>query len=1009
MATTRRTTTIHYHRADGDYGDPTSENFNDYWGLHVWQGTTLAVTAWEQPLRPTGKDEFGIYFELPLTADATEVGYVLHRGETKDPGPDQFIQVSDDDEIEVWQIADDDTEQHFVLPTLPGRVSTGNLRKQRAHWISQELIAWNIDYDPAMEVVLYHAHHGGLEIREGDIQGGVALTLQHKPNGMGRDLQQQFPHLAHNPVFRLPDLPVTTLDGILRGQIAVALYLNDELLNATGLQIPGVLDALYAYNGPLGPIIEENQVTLRLWAPTAQSVTLHRFTDPTGPAIESVRMQRGSQGTWEVRGERSWLGSYYLYEVHVYVPQTRRIEHNFVTDPYSVGLAMNGTHSLLVDLSDPMLKPDGWESHTKPPLAAPEDIVLYELHLRDFSINDNTMPPWLRGKYGAFTVVESNGMRHLQGLAQAGLTHIHLLPVFDFLSVSEDPQSIRVPAIPTNAAPDADAQAAAIRAVKDQDGFNWGYDPHHYTVPDGAYATNPNGTARILEFRQMVQALHAQGLRVVMDVVYNHTHDGGQEAHSVLDKIVPGYYHRLNAEGGIERSTCCANTASEHAMMEKLMLDSLRTWAEHYGLDGFRFDLMGHHMVRNMVKVRDMLATIDESIYIYGEGWDFGEVMHNGRGKNASQFNLAGTGIGTFNDRIRNAIRGGRPFDNGHALIANQGFANGLWYAHNAENWGNEWERGALLHAADWIRVGLAGNLADYAFEAANGHHTRGWDIDYYGTPCGYNQAPHENVPYVEAHDNQTFYDNNVYKLPLETSMADRVRVQTLGLALTILAQGVPFLHAGSEMLRSKSLERDSYNSGDWFNRLNFDYSNNNFGVGLPVEAGFEADLMRPLLANPHLRADQSAIRQCIANVKALLTIRKSSPLFRLRTKEEVIARLAFHNTGPHQIPGLIVMSLSNQVEGLPSIDPNHNLIVVAFNATTRAQQFQKPDWQGLGLTLHPALRESGDQVMLGAAVDDGEGIITVPPRTVVVLCNTIAPVATAARPRPADDFQSGP
>ncbi|MCB0188679.1 MAG: DUF3372 domain-containing protein, partial [Caldilineaceae bacterium] len=358
---------------------------------------------------------------------------------------------------------------------------------------------------------------------------------------------------------------------------------------------------------------------------------------------------------------------------------------------------------------------------------------------------------------------------------------------------------------------------------------------------------------------------------------------------------------------------------------------------------------------------------------------------HNARGVNATQFNLAGTGIGTFNDRLRNAVRGGRPFDSGAALIANQGFSNGLWYAHNAETWGNEWERAMLLQAADWIRVGLAGNLADYAFEAADGYRKRGRDIDYYGEPTGYNEEPHENVVYVEAHDNQTLYDNNIYKLPLATSMADRVRVQTLGLAFTLLAQGVPFLHAGSEMLRSKSLERDSYNSGDWFNRLFFDYSSNNFGVGLPVEAGFEADLMRPLLADPALRPDEAAIRQCVENVKALLTIRKSSPLFRLRTKEAVIARLAFHNTGPNQLPGLIVMSLSDQVDGLPSIDPHHDLIVVVFNATTHTQQFQKLDWQGCGLTLHPAHRASGDAVVLTASVNDEAGMVTVPARTVAV------------------------
>ncbi len=211
-------------------------------------------------------------------------------------------------------------------------------------------------------------------------------------------------------------------------------------------------------------------------------------------------------------------------------------------------------------------------------------------------------------------------------------------------------------------------------AVRDRDGFNWGYDPYHYTVPEGSYSTDPSGSARIREFREMVQALNTAGLRVVMDVVYNHTHASGQNDKSVLDKVVPGYYHRLNAEGAVEKSTCCANTASEHVMMEKLMVDSLRTWATAYKVDGFRFDLMGHHMVANMLKVRERLSalTLDRDgvdgskIYLYGEGWDFGEVAYGARGLNATQANLAGTGIGTFNDRMRDAVRGGSAFGGLH-------------------------------------------------------------------------------------------------------------------------------------------------------------------------------------------------------------------------------------------------------------------------------------------------------------------------------------------------------
>jgi len=974
---------IHYHRPDGEYGDPTSGNYHDFWGLHIWTGAAKP-TEWQQPLAPAGRDEFGIYFVIPIRASASELAYILHRGEQKDPGSDQYLQLTEGNN-ELWLVANPAVEQGHHLPTTSGNIAGGDLSKQCAHWLTADTIAWEVEHQEGMEYTLHTAPQGGLAIENGVIVGGKSLPLRYLSAELTPSLKGKFPHLTHYQCFQLEKLDHTTLTTLLQGQLIIAATLEGIVVNATGLQLPGVLDDLFEYDGALGALVTPSGITLRLWAPTAQQVDLFLFDDAISTRCHSVPMQRGPQGTWECHGDRSWLDKYYLYEVAVYVPESGKVEHNLVTDPYSLGLATNGSRSLIVDLTDPALQPLGWQQHRKPRVDAPTDIVLYELHLRDFSINDQSVPKDLRGKYGAFTVADSAGMRHLQRLVAAGLTHLHLLPVFDFLSVDEDPTARREPTIPLDAAPDSDAQANAIKLVRDVDGFNWGYDPHHYTVPDGAYATTANGTARIIEFREMIQALHEMGLSVVMDVVYNHTHDGGQDPHSVLDKIVPGYYHRLNAEGGIERSTCCANTATEHAMMEKLMLDSLQIWAEQYQLDGFRFDLMGHHMKANMVKARAMLDEIDPAIYIYGEGWDFGEVMHNARGVNATQFNLAGTGIGTFNDRLRNAVRGGRPFDSGDELIANQGFINGLWYAHNAKNWGHDWERAALLSVADQIRVGLAGNLADYTFEAANGHRTRGREIDYYGGPTGYNETPQENVVYVEAHDNQTLYDNNVYKLPLETSLADRVRVQTLGLALTILAQGVPFLHAGSELLRSKSLERDSYNSGDWFNRLFFDYSANNFGVGLPVEAGFESELMRPLLANPALRADQAAIEQCAANVLALLAIRKSSPLFRLRTKADVLARVAFHNTGPNQIPGLIVMSISDEIADLPRLDPNHKLIVVAFNATTHTQQFQKFDWQGMGLTLHPALHTSGDATVLTAAVDDDHGTLTVPARTVAV------------------------
>jgi len=334
-------------------------------------------------------------------------------------------------------------------------------------------------------------------------------------------------------------------------------------------------------------------------------------------------------GVWSVTGDETWKGKYYLYEVKVFVPSTGKIETNLVTDPYSISLSMNGVRSQVVDLNDTELKPQGWDSLPKPPLAAPEDIVLYELHIRDFSISDATVPEELRGTYKAFTVKDSNGMKHLADLAEAGLTHIHLLPAFDIASVNEDKstwQTVdegKLKALP----PDSDGQSIAVSAITGTDGFNWGYDPLHYTTPEGSYATDPNGTPRIVEFREMVQSLNESGLRVVMDVVYNHTNASGQSDNSVLDRVVPGYYHRLNTDGNVEKSTCCENTATEHDMMRKLMIDSVLTWAKDYKVDGFRFDLMGHHMLDDMIALRAALDLLTlekdgvdgKSIYVYGE------------------------------------------------------------------------------------------------------------------------------------------------------------------------------------------------------------------------------------------------------------------------------------------------------------------------------------------------------------------------------------------------------
>lgn len=872
----------------------------------------------------------------------------------------------------------------------------GNLAEQRAHWVREGLILWDVDAAPGNQYFFHYDPAGNpFSLTPTGMSGGTAVPLTVLPDGVPADVAAQFPHLRNTVALQMAADDLGFVRIALKGQTAVSAQDADgQMLDATGLQIPGVLDDLYAYDGPLGITWDGDTPNLRVWAPTARLVRLHLFDDsnPGTRAQTSPMRVDPATGVWSITGQPDWNGKYYLYEVQVYVPSESSVQTNLVTDPYSFSLAQNSRRSQIVDLNDPALMPDGWESLSKPPLDAPEDIVIYELHARDFSVNDAAVPDEWKGTYLAFTVADSAGMAHLRRLAEAGLTHLHLLPTFDIATINEDKNTWQGPTFAELAAfpPDSPEQQALVEATADLDAFNWGYDPFHYTVPEGSYATNPDGAQRILEYRQMVQALNQSGLRLVMDVVYNHTNAAGQSDFSVLDRIVPGYYHRLNAAGRVERSTCCANTASEHAMMRKLMVDSVLTWAEAYKVDGFRFDLMGHHMKEDMLAVRAALdeLTVAENgvegtaVYLYGEGWDFGEVAANARGINATQFNMGGTGIGTFNDRIRDAIRGGNPFGD----YQKQGFINGLYYDPNETDQGTEAQQLArLLELSDHIRVGLAGNLADFSFIGADGSLTTGRQVLYNGQFTGYALDPQDTINYASAHDNETLFDAIQYKAPLTATAVERARMQQMGLSLVMLGQGIPFFHAGSDLLRSKDFDRDSYNSGDWFNRLDFTYETNNWGIGLPVAGKNQENwpLQQPLLADLALAVDGELIRQTADHFQTMLQVRRSSPLFRLQTAEEIMARLQFHNTGPEQIPGLIVMSLSDQVGA--DLDPQFDRIVVLFNANNQAQTFAIADLAGLEMVLHPVLAASGDGRYTEMSYDAATGTFAVPGRSTAV------------------------
>lgn len=882
-----------------------------------------------------------------------------------------------------------------VLAAASGDIVTASridLGKARAHWVDRRTLLWDVPVGAGERYSLHYNGRGALRTEPRGVAGGQNLMLT-AAGAPSEALRRRFPQLAGLAAFTIADADLPKVPGILKGQLALAARDADgRLLEATGVQIPGVLDDLYPYAGPLGLAVDAEAVTLRLWAPTARSVTLRLSPASTGPWRHSVAMTGdASSGVWQASGPRAWLGRFYAFEVEVFVPATGRVEMNLVTDPYSLSLSTNSRRSQIVDLDDPALLPPGWASLAKPPLAAPEAAVVYELHVRDFSIRDASLPEERRGTFLAFAEPESAGMRHLRALAAAGLTHLHLLPVFDFATVNDvkaervEPDAARLRTLPG----DSREQAGLAEAVRDKDGFNWGYDPLHYTVPEGSYATDPDGPRRILEFREMVAGLSRAGLRVVMDVVYNHTHASGQDERSVLDRIVPGYYHRLNGDGGVENSTCCSNTASEHAMMQRLILDSVRTWARAYKVDGFRFDLMGHHMVDGMREIRGALDALTperdgvdgKALLLYGEGWDFGEVAGGARGRNATQANIAGTGIGAFNDRLRDAARGGGAFSG----LQEQGFATGLYDAPNAASQGSQEEqRAKLLRATDWIRLGLAGNLRDYRFRTADGRVASGAEIDYGGRPAGFALDPQENVVYVSAHDNETLFDAVQLKAPASASIDDRVRMNNLAVDLVLLSQGIAFLHAGDELLRSKSLDRNSYNSGDWWNALDFTLATGNWAVGLPPgENSRHWPLMARLLADPRIAPGPEQRAAALAHVQEMLQVRRSTRLFRLGRADEIQKRLAFANLGPDQLPGVIVMTLDNAGEA--RLDDPFSALLVVVNARHGDFESEEPSLKGVGFQLHPVLLGSADARTRSSRFDVAIGRIYVPGRTTAV------------------------
>ncbi len=765
--------------------------------------------------------------------------------------------------------------------------------------------------------------------------------------------------------------------------VLVGLDAQGRVRVAERLQAAQALDASFApqaERAQLGVQWRPGQpgsVEWNLWAPTAHRVwvCVHGARGQGLKAVLNAERLEES-GIWRARHPQDLRGSTYRYLVQVFVPQAGWFI-NRVTDPYSISLTADSQHSYIGDLDDPDLAPRGWKRHARPAApAASVDMVISELHVRDFSANDRSVPPALRGKYRAFTRPQSQGMRHLAEMAAAGLTDVHLLPVFDLATVPEvgcltpDERGLRA------RAPDSSEQQAAVQATAAQDCYNWGYDPWHFNAPEGSFATDAGDPAvRIRELREMVMALHGLGLRVGMDVVYNHMSAAGQDARSVLDRIVPGYYHRLNLRGEVERSTCCDNTATEHRMMRKLMIDSAVLWVRHHAIDGFRFDLMGHQPREAMEALQKAVnQAAGRFIPLIGEGWNFGEIADGARFVQASQLSLVGSGIATFNDRLRDAARGTRHGDDVSTTVSRKGWLNGAQGRERAE-------------AADLIRAGLAGSLADYRMTRHDGQRLALKDLPYSGQPAGYVSEPNEVVNYVENHDNPTLFDLNAFKLPLSVTALERAQIQVLGSALVALSQGVAYWHAGQEILRSKSMDLNSFDSGDWFNRLDWSLQDNGFGAGLPPGQDSRPfwPVMGPRLVHPGIKPPPPVIAFSKAAHLDLLRLRASTPLLRLPSAQAIRERLSF--PVPVQGPNAAVIAMQIDGRGWPGSP--HRAVLVVFNSDEQPQRLLFESVRGFGdWELHPVHRapQAADRrVAAEARLNSASGEVQVPARSAVV------------------------
>jgi pullulanase len=523
--------------------------------------------------------------------------------------------------------------------------------------------------------------------------------------------------------------------------------------------------SIYPYyrGDDLGVLYSPGEILVKLWAPAAKEVEFRLYEKSSGGSPFRIeKMAATPNGVWQIRLDGDFKDRYFTFRVN----DGEWLNETPGVDTKAVG--SNGKRGLIYNPQE--TNPEGWE-HDKPlePKNA-VDAVLYELHVRDFSIAPSSGMKQ-KGKYLAFTETGTKTPRQLASgidhLKELGITHVHLLPVYDFFTVDENYPYLK---------------------------YNWGYDPLNYNAPEGSYATNPDNISRIKELKQLVQALHAAGIGVVMDVVYNHT---GYTRRSWFNQTVPGYYYRQNRNGKFANASGCGNEiASERAMVRRYIINSLKYWASEFHLDGFRFDLMGIMDIQTMNEIRWHLDELRPGILLYGEGWaaDYSPMDERYRAVKHHVVNL--NGIACFNDDMRDAIKGNN-FDE-----KSRGFVNGRTLNEEAVKFGVV---AACYHPS-----------IVYGYVESSKH--------------AWAKEPWQCVNYVSCHDNFTLYDKLRMSCP-DASVDELKKMQKLAGALILTSQGIPFLHAGSEFCRSKKGNHNSYKSPDSINQIDWNLKDEHVDV----------------------------------------------------------------------------------------------------------------------------------------------------------------------------------